>query len=338
MHIHFVDSATKVEIAPRDQVLINGARFVQVILDHNVGRGMAPVDPTDHVQFETLDVNIKEKVVILPRYLDIGKADDFDICGYNGLDIVVNVSRIIFPAESIPLDPIFNNVPIKTSLSMGPIVGGAVAIHLVRDTRLDEIYWRTTAGHAASNIQDSYVWVVRIEIPQFRVIVRDRFDKNRSDVSIRAVDKKSPERVTHYAIVCSDLNDARFLPRTEVSFVKISQGARSGEHAGADPCAYIVPRVRSGSCTWNVAACLSAQLCYSERNLKSPSHPALTASYSVLQQVCRASPRGRERGYRLPAHQAKVVWRAIQPVFVATNAAANESHVDCESHSVFRMT
>jgi len=104
MHIHFVDSATKVEIAPRDQVLINGARLVQVILDHNVGRGMAPVDPTDHVQFETLDVNIKEKVVILSRHLDIGKADDFDIYGYNGLDIVVNVSHIIFPAESIPLD------------------------------------------------------------------------------------------------------------------------------------------------------------------------------------------------------------------------------------------
>jgi hypothetical protein len=171
---------------------------------------------------------------------------------------------------------------------MGPIVRRAVSIHLVRDTRLDEIYWRTTPGHAASNIQDSYVWVVRIEIPQCRVIVRDRLDKKRSDVLIRAVDKKSPERVTHYAIVCSDLNDARFLPGTEVSFVKISQGARSGEHAGADPCAYIVPRVRSGSCTWNVAACPSAQLCYSERNLKSPSHPALTASYSVLQQVCRA--------------------------------------------------
>ena len=114
---------------------------------------------------------------------------------------------------------------------MGPIVGRAVSIHLVRDTRLDEIYWRTTAGRAASNIQDSYVWVVRIEIPQFRVIVRDRFDKNRPDVLIRAVDKKSPERVTHYAIVCSDLNDVRFLPRTEVSFVKISEGARSGEHA-----------------------------------------------------------------------------------------------------------
>jgi hypothetical protein len=123
MHIHFVDSATKVEIAPRDQVLINGARLVQVILDHNVGRGMAPVDPTNHVQFETLDVNIKEKVVILSRHLDIGKADDFDIYGYNGLDIVVNVSHIIFPPKSIPLDPIFNNVPIKTSLSMGPIVG-----------------------------------------------------------------------------------------------------------------------------------------------------------------------------------------------------------------------
>src|SRR6202011_4149848 len=87
MHIHFVDSATKVEIAHRDQVLINGVRFVQVILDHNVGWGMAPIDPTDHVQFETLDVNIKEKVVILSRHLDIGKGDDFDIYGYNGLDI-----------------------------------------------------------------------------------------------------------------------------------------------------------------------------------------------------------------------------------------------------------
>ena len=59
MHIHFVDSATKVEIAPRDQVLINGARLVQVILDHNVGRGMAPVDPTDYVKFEALDIDIK---------------------------------------------------------------------------------------------------------------------------------------------------------------------------------------------------------------------------------------------------------------------------------------
>jgi hypothetical protein len=108
---------------------------------------------------------------------------------------------------------------------MGPIVGGAVSIHLVRDTWLDEIQWRTTAGRAASNIQDSYVWIVPIEIAQFRVIERDRFNKNRLDVLIRAVDKKSPERVTHYPIVCSDLNDTRFLPRTEVSFVKIPQRA-----------------------------------------------------------------------------------------------------------------
>jgi hypothetical protein len=174
---------------------------------------------------------------------------------------------------------------------MGPIVGRAVAIHLVRDARLDEIQWRTTAARAASNIQDSYVWMVCIEIPQFLEIERDRFDKNRPDVLVRAVDKKSPERVTHYAIVCSDLNDARLLPRIEVSFVKISQGAFSSEHTGADRCAYIVPRIRSGSCGRNGAARLSAQLCYSERNLKSPSHPALTASDSVLQQVCRVSPR-----------------------------------------------
>src|SRR6202023_1180677 len=102
----------------------------------------------------TLAVNIKEKVVILSRHLDIGKADDFDIYGYNGLDIVVNVSHIIFPSESISLDPIFNKIRIETSLSMGPIVGGAVSIHLVRDTRLDKIQWRTAAGRAASNIQD----------------------------------------------------------------------------------------------------------------------------------------------------------------------------------------
>ncbi len=65
MYIHLVDSATKVEIAPRAQILINGARFIQVIFNHNVGRGMAPVDPTDNVQFETLNVNVKQKVVIL---------------------------------------------------------------------------------------------------------------------------------------------------------------------------------------------------------------------------------------------------------------------------------
>ena len=44
-------------------------------------------------------------------------------------------------------------------------------------------------------------------------------------IVIRAASKKWPERVTHYAIVCSDLNDARLLPRTEVCFKKISQGA-----------------------------------------------------------------------------------------------------------------
>ena len=65
MHIHFVDSATKVEITPRCQVLINGARFVKVILNHNVGRGMAPVDPTDYVKFEALDIDIKQKIMIL---------------------------------------------------------------------------------------------------------------------------------------------------------------------------------------------------------------------------------------------------------------------------------
>ncbi len=144
---------------------------------------------------------------------------------YNGIHIVVDVPYIIFSAELIPLDPIFNNVQIETSLSMGPIVGGPVSIHLVRDTRLDEIQWSTTAGRAASNIQDSYVRIVCIEIPQFRAIERDRFNKNRLDVLARAVNKETPERVTHYAVVCSDLNDACLLPRTEVCFVKIPQGA-----------------------------------------------------------------------------------------------------------------
>jgi hypothetical protein len=124
MHIYFVASATKEEIAPRTQILINGTRFVQVILNHDVGRRTAPVDPTDNVQFETLHVNNEQKVVMFPGNFDIGQADDFDINRFNGLDIVVDVLDIIFPAESIPLDPIFSNVRIETSLSMGPIVGG----------------------------------------------------------------------------------------------------------------------------------------------------------------------------------------------------------------------
>ena len=55
----------KVEIASRYQVLIKGARFVKVILNHNVGRGMAPVDPTDYVKLEALDIDIKQKIIIL---------------------------------------------------------------------------------------------------------------------------------------------------------------------------------------------------------------------------------------------------------------------------------
>jgi len=85
---------------------------------------MTPIDPTDNVQFETLHVNNKQRVVILTRHLDIRQGDNLYINGFNARDIVVYVSDIIFPTKFVSLDPIFYNVRIETSLPMGPIVRG----------------------------------------------------------------------------------------------------------------------------------------------------------------------------------------------------------------------
>src|SRR5215472_6086862 len=131
----------------------------------------------------------------------------------------------MFATEFIPLDPIFYNAKIETSLPMSPIVGRPISIHLIRNARLYEIQERTTARRAASHIQNGYVRVVCIEGLQFGVIERNRLNKNRVDLLIRAVEKESPKRITHYAIVCSDLDDTCLLTRAEVCFVKIHQGA-----------------------------------------------------------------------------------------------------------------
>ncbi len=98
------------------------------------------------------------------RHRDIGQRNDIDFNGYDGLQISIDVLHIVVAAKPVPLDPVSNHIWIKAALSVCPVVGRAVSVHLVGDAGFDKVQRRAAAAGAAGYIHHIYPGEVAIEI------------------------------------------------------------------------------------------------------------------------------------------------------------------------------
>ncbi len=116
-----------------------GVAAADVVFKNNERWWEIPVDPADYLQLKSLRIDNDQQILIAFCKIKIGKPDHVDVNLSDRVLIFFNVLNISWATKPISINPIENNVTVKTTLPMCPIVRRTITIHLVRDIRVDKI-------------------------------------------------------------------------------------------------------------------------------------------------------------------------------------------------------